>query len=387
MSRMHSVSVGEFGSFRARQGEKLLDAALLNGIEFPHDCRSGHCGACRCNLVTGDVDGGQTDAPGSILACQARVASDLEIEVEETPPVETYSGRVRAIEELAGNVVEVSISLSRPLPYLPGQYCQFRFAGFPARCYSPTVPLDGPVDRDGIRLQIRRVPNGRLSTALGSEIRPGHKVKLLGPYGSAYLRPGRSNRLVLVAGGTGFAPIWSIAHAALCEMPDREIFVIAGANERNSLYMARALIRLVSFPKVQVAAVIRTADRPNSAFHVGNPLDFMPELTADDVIYAAGAPGMVEGVGAMARAAGACCYVDPFAPAAPSSEESFAWARKLLAAASPRQIMRRWSREDDSTDPEAIDRPLSVREQFALARSVAEQAKSEHNPRDQYAVQ
>lgn len=90
------VSIGEMGSFRAKPGENLLDAALMNGIDMPHDCRSGTCGSCRCTLSSGSVEGGETDSPGAVLACQAKVVSDLEIIVEETPPVETFGATKNA---------------------------------------------------------------------------------------------------------------------------------------------------------------------------------------------------------------------------------------------------------------------------------------------------
>ena len=332
MSKSFHVSVGDHGSFRARPGENLLDAALVNGVDIPHDCRSGHCGSCRCKVESGTVEGGETDAPGTVLACQARVASDVELSIEDTPPVETFAGKVRAIQSLSRDMVEVTIETRQPLDYLPGQYLQVKYAGFPARCYSPTEPLSGPLDRNAIRLQVKRVRNGRVSSALGQSIQPGHKVKIVGPFGSAYLRHGLTNRLVLVSGGAGFAPIWSIAHAALREMPDREMVVIVGANKGADFYMARALMRLVAFPKTQVLAVVREADRPDSAFPVGSPLDYMPALTANDIVYACGAPKMVEGAAAIARAAGACCYVDPFVPAVATSEGVLDWAPRLLAA-------------------------------------------------------
>ncbi len=123
-------------------------------------------------------------------------------------------------------------------------------------------------------------------------------------------------------------------------MPDREIVVVVGVNKRNDLYMAKALLRLVAFPKVQVVAALRESDRPNSPFQIGSPLDFMPRLAPDDIVYACGAPGLVDGVAAKARAAGACCYVDPFYPAEASSKGMFGWAPRMLAAASPRGLMR-----------------------------------------------
>jgi NAD(P)H-flavin reductase/ferredoxin len=333
MSQFLTVSVQNIGSFRARPGETLLDAALMNGIDMPHDCRSGHCGTCRCEVVSGKVLGGETASPSAVLACQARLMSNVEILVEEVPPVETYKGKVRSLEWLAENVVEVAIETARPIPYLPGQYCQFQFSGFPSRCYSPTVPVRGPLDRDAIRLHIRQVPNGRVSGALGRRIRVGHSVKIDGPFGSAYLRAGRSNPLILVASGTGFAPIWSIAHSALCEMPDREIVLVVGAKNLNGLYMTAALNRLVAFPKVQVIPVISQGQRHSDLLRIGSPVDYLPPLSSQDIVYACGGPGMVEATAHVARQAGAYCYSDPF-ESAQAESDPFAWARRLFSSGS-----------------------------------------------------
>jgi NAD(P)H-flavin reductase/ferredoxin len=329
-----TVSIQNIGAFRAKPGDTLLDAALMNGIEMPHDCRSGHCGTCRCEVVSGKLTGGETGSPTSVLACQARLMTNVEILVEEVPPVETFKGKVRSLEWLAEDVVEVTIETSRPIPYLPGQYCQFQFNGFPSRCYSPTVPVRGPLDRDALRLHIRQVPNGRISTALGRRIRVGHNVKIDGPFGSAYLRAGRSNPLILVASGTGFAPIWSIAHSALCEMPDREIVLVVGAKTLSGLYMTAALNRLITFPKVQVIPVISKGERHSDLLRVGSPVDYLPQLTREDIVYACGGPGMVEATARVARQAGANCYSDPFEPAQSGDSEPFAWARRLFSSGS-----------------------------------------------------
>jgi len=340
MSRQtFQVEIADMGSFRARAGETLLDAALMSGVDMPHDCRSGTCGSCRCTVSSGSVEGGATDSPNDVLACQAKVMSDLQIVVEETPPVESFSATVKAIRDLSVDVAKVSLAVKGPFEMLPGQYVQVRFAGFPARCYSPSAPLEGPLERGVIRLQIKRVRNGRVSSALGREIQPGHKVKVIGPYGSAWLRPGQTNRLVLVASGAGFAPIWSIAHAALCEMPDREIVVVVGANSVSDFYMAPALWRLVAFPKTQVISVLRNADRRHPDLPVGSPVDHLPALRPGDIVYACGAPRMVEAVGAVARAAGAACYADPFVPGH-GSAAGF-WEPFARAVTAPLQMLRR----------------------------------------------
>src|SRR5947209_6527270 len=131
-------------SFPAKCGDILLDAALLNGVELVHDCRSGICGACRVRLVKGRVFGGQNDDDETIHACQARLVSDIEIETERTLDQSSTSARVSAIVPLAPDVFGVDLELAKPFLHLPGQFCKLQFFGFPARNYSPSYPLEGP---------------------------------------------------------------------------------------------------------------------------------------------------------------------------------------------------------------------------------------------------
>jgi NAD(P)H-flavin reductase/ferredoxin len=307
--------------FSANCGDLLLDAALMNGVDIPHDCRSGYCGTCRVNLVSGRVFGGQHGDPDIVHACQCRVISDLTIEFEDVPETATENGRVVGLVRLAPTVMEVSVAMPGPVQYLPGQHYQVQFRGFPARCYSPTFPLEGPHDETILRLHVSRVPNGRVSPALGRQIRIGHRVKLTGPLGTAYLRPDHPGRVVLVASGTGFAPMWSIALAAISERRDREMVVVVGARMLRSLYMCRALCMLACLPNVTVVPVVSETQSISSAIRTGRPTDFMPTLSSSDVIYTAGAPAMVETVARMARGAGAKCYTDPFLPENNESEQ------------------------------------------------------------------
>ena len=318
--------------FAVHRGDLLLDAALMNGIDIPHDCRSGHCGTCRVRVVEGRVFGGQTTDPKTVHACQCRVISDLVLAVEDVPDVKTISGRVAWVEDLASDVIEVRIELSRPLTYFPGQYCRVQFRGYPARCYSPTVPLDGPADKRFIHLHVRRLPDGRVSSALGEQIVQGHRVKVIGPLGSAYLRPKHPHRLVLIAGGTGFAPIWAIADAAMWERPDRELVLIVGAREVESLYMIPALCRLARCRNVTIIPVVAEPQSVSQAVRPGRPTDYIPRLTPRDVVYTCGAPGMVETIAEVAQAAGATCYADPFVSEATAQDSVLARALAWFAA-------------------------------------------------------
>jgi 3-phenylpropionate/trans-cinnamate dioxygenase ferredoxin reductase subunit len=218
--------------------------------------------------------------------------------------------------------MEVGIELQRPLEYLPGQYCSLRFRGFPARCFSPTAPLEWPCDPKLLRFHIRKLKSGRVSSQLARRIRVGHRVKLAGPFGSAFLRDYPSERLVLVAGGTGFAPIWSVAEAAITEQPRRELVLIAGARKLESLYMLPALCRLALFPNVTIIPVVSEQQTMSNAVRKGSPLDHMPPLSRNDIVYCAGAPAMVEAIAHAAVEAGAKCYSDPFEPAVSKDEKT-----------------------------------------------------------------
>lgn len=309
----------------ARRGDVLLDAALINGVEIPFDCRSGLCGTCRVRLLEGRVFGGQADA-GTIYACQSRIVSDLRIAMEERPEAAVCSGVVAELLPLAEDMCEVCIELPEALEYIPGQYFSVKFRGFPARYFSPTAPLDWPSDEALLRFHITRLRNGRVSSQLGRRIRAGHRVKLEGPFGSAYLRSFYSHRLVLVASGSGFAPIWSIAEAAIKTEPRREIVLIAAARRLASFYMAPALRRLALFPNVTIIPVTTESQHVSMAVREGRPTDHLPPLTPDDIIFAAGAPAMVRTVAAIAASAGAKCYTDPF-ETAPQDAGSDLWSK------------------------------------------------------------
>jgi len=299
--------------FTARCGDLLLDAALRYGVDIPHDCRSGYCGTCRVRIVAGRVFGGEDGDAGVVRACQCRMLSDLTVEVEDVPDAEVAHGHVVALERLAPTVVEIRIAVPRPLAFRPGQHCKVQFRGFPPRCYSPTYPVDGMHDATILRFHVSRVPHGLVSSALGGGIRVGHRVTLTGPLGTAFFRPDHPGRVVLVASGTGFAPIWSIALAAIVERRDRDVVLVVGARNLRSLYMAHALCKLAPFPGVTIVPVVSEAQTFSSAVRVGRPTDFMPALASSDVVYTAGAPAMVQTVARMARAAGATCHMDPFA--------------------------------------------------------------------------
>src|SRR5260370_35569789 len=180
----------------------------------------------------------------------------MKIITEPVPETVTMSATVAELVRLAPDVVGVSLDLPKPLRHLPGQYCQLQFRGFPERSFSPTYPLEGRPDPRLLHFHIRRLSDGTVSSALGREIGIGHRVKLTGPLGPAFLRPNHAGSIVVVASGTGFAPMWSIAVAAIMERPQRELIFVVAARKLQSLYMHNALCRLARFPNVPLIPTV-----------------------------------------------------------------------------------------------------------------------------------
>jgi NAD(P)H-flavin reductase/ferredoxin len=311
MQRICKVTLNN-ESYLANCGDLLLDWALTSGIDLPHDCRAGICGACRVRLVEGRVFGGHEQGDDMIHACQARIVSDIEIVAEPVPDQVSLSGEVAKIVRLAPDVLGVTIRLPKPLIYFPGQFCKVQFRGFPARSFSPTYPLEGRANDRMLNFHIRRFPDGLVSSELGRNIRVGHKVKVTGPFGSAFLRRKHPGSIVLVASGTGFAPMWAIAVAAILERPQRDLVFVVAARKLQSLYMHSALCRLALFPNVTIIPTVSEQQSVSPAVRSGRPTDHLPNLSPNDVVYTCGAPAMTDAVAKIARAAGAKCYTDPF---------------------------------------------------------------------------
>jgi 3-phenylpropionate/trans-cinnamate dioxygenase ferredoxin reductase subunit len=356
MARSHQITING-NSFLARHGELLLDAALSNGIDLPHDCRAGHCGTCCVRLVSGEVQGGKGSEPGIVHPCQCRIVGDAVIERGEPPGVRTVEGVLASLRALSPEVMEVGIKTDRALPYLAGQYAQVRFKGYPSRPFSITHPLSGNPNSRSVWFHVRRMKDGRVTSSLGKRIKPGHRVKLTGPYGSAHFRPNLDSRLILVATNTGFAPIWSIAVTALRENPERRMMIITGGRTIESLYMGPALARLARFPNVLVVPVCSTPQTLTNSVMLGRPTDYLPLLLPTDVLYACGAPGMVDSIKSIAARSGAVCHADPFLPTTDDTVEKSVLTRAMgwLAVPSSRRksqlaLVRRRNRREQPTE-------------------------------------
>jgi NAD(P)H-flavin reductase/ferredoxin len=376
MARSHQVTING-QSFQARPGEVLLDAALNNGVDLPYSCRAGHCGACCVRLVSGEVRGGEGSEPGIVHACQCRIAGDVVIEQNQAASVRSVEGVLSSVRALSPEVMEVGIRTSRALPYLAGQFAQLQFSGYPSRPFSITHPLNSNLNSRAvwfhvrhsrsIWFHVRRMKEGQVTRLLGRRIKTGHRVTVTGPYGSAHFRPNLDGRVILVATNTGFAPIWSIAVAALRENPEREMMIIAGGRTLESLYMGPALAQLARFPNVVVVPCCSSPQTVSQALKPGRPTDYLPRLLPTDVLYACGAPQMVDSIKSIADDSGAVCHADPFVPTPDDNtvvESVLTRAMRRLAGFASRP-----KRDDRPMDEYAGDRPRKPRSRNRAERT------------------
>ena len=252
----HRVTLQPSGiELEVKAGDNLLKACLTAGLGWPHDCRVGSCGTCRCRLVEGKIkelsdfayvlDGDELRG-GMILACQTLLKSDAVVEIalntvdSQAAAVASVAGRVAATRMLTHDIVELTVELDRPLredggQYKAGQYADLTFPGISSpRSYSFAAPPERDNER-GLLFYIRKVPNGELTSWLFAEDRTGTEVTVTGPYGSFWLREG-TGPVACIAGGSGMSSIKALLEHAASVGCARDVVYLFGARTQQDLY-------------------------------------------------------------------------------------------------------------------------------------------------------
>ena len=340
MSSVCRVRIGK-KTIELRAGDRLRDAAMKAGLARPHACRPDQCDACLLRVLSGEVIGGGTRWAGVVRACQAIVLTDLQVEAvagAEADVGREASGEVVAIRLPSRDVAEVTVATGRPFAWSAGQYANVRFEGFPERSYCPTVALDGRDLPGTFRLHVKLIPGGLVSSAIGRGIRRGHRVDIHGPFGRTALKSGPGGRLGLFAGGTGFAPIWSIADQALRESPGRPLLMVVGVKAITCFYMAEALERLARCPNVAVVPVVEEPQSLVPHIATGRVADLAHLMQPGDTVCAGGASAMVESLRVHAARLDLPFHAHAFEPSPPVAEswmtrvaERFGASRRRLA--------------------------------------------------------
>ena len=310
-------------TIRVRPEQPVLDAALTAGLNLPHSCKSGHCSSCRARLRAGEIRypngrplglSATEEQAGHILLCQARPLTDLVVEARliaaiADVEIKTLPCRIARLTPLAGDVMQVHLRLPavETLRFQPGQYLDILLEGGRRRSFSIASP---PHDSELLELHVRRVPGGGFTDRLFGTLQAGALLRIEGPVGQFTYRPS-SGPVLMVAGGTGFAPLKSMLRHVLesqTGQPERNIHLYWGARRSPDLYEEVTILGWTrQYPNLHFTAVLsesesspadpRTPDikhRRHGWVHEAVLADH-PDLSAFEV-YAAGPPAMIEAI-------------------------------------------------------------------------------------------
>ena len=314
-------------------GETILEAAILAGIDYPCGCQSGLCGSCKSRLLAGEVemapwaDSALSDrerAAGLILACRAEPRADCAVAwpvADETAdhPRREIDCRVAGAEMAAADVCRVRLDPldGKRFVFSAGQYANLTFPGFPPRDFSmanrPLAPQ--------LEFHIRRIDGGRVSAWVSGNLKRGDRVRLAGPFGTAFLRRKHRGPILAIAGSTGLAPILSIVETALTTGMTQPIHLYFGVRDAAGLYAAERLAELARAHDNLTVETVLSDDGGGSGHRRGLVTDAVAadrpdaESLVGAKAYVAGPPAMVEAARALLAARGVPpedCHADAF---------------------------------------------------------------------------
>ena len=303
-------------SFAVHPGEAILAAALRQDIWLPYACRSGTCGSCKAVVVVGTVvydevlpvwtrpaaakpAGCQVPGHGEALLCCAKPVGNVTLDVAELParPSATNRRRPARVLDMAMPSPDVAVITLRPPPaetvrYRPGQYVCL--VGEDGRLH-PFSIANAPRDDGTLELHIGRIPNGRFTAHVHTRMRPRDVVRFEGPFGEFGFADAGERPAILLAGGTGIAPLKAMIEAAGQTGMQRALHLYWGSRCRSGLY---AIDAIAAQAGVRVTPVLSEPAQTDAwsgrvgLVHRAVIADF-PDLSAFDV-YACGSAGMID---------------------------------------------------------------------------------------------
>jgi CDP-4-dehydro-6-deoxyglucose reductase len=302
----HRITLKPSGhSYEVPEGQNVLQAGLDAGFMLPYSCRSGVCRTCRGTVVEGKIDYGMVHpnylpdsdkAKGYALLCQAKPLSDLVVEVREVKGMRPriIPCRVERLDKPAPDIAVIGLRLpmNENFRFLAGQYIDFLLKDGKRRSYSlATKPDPGGVT--ALEIHVRHTPGGLFTDHAFSKLKVRDLLRFEGPLGSFYLREDSDKPIVMLASGTGFAPIKAICELALEKKIKRPMTLYWGCRLKRDLYMFEVAEKwhAPGFKFVPVLSDEKWGGR--TGFVHRAVMEDFPDMSGVQ-IYACGAPIVIE---------------------------------------------------------------------------------------------
>ena len=306
-------------TFSVEQDEPILMAAIRHGVALPYGCKNGACGSCKIQIKEGHVLHGahQAQALNSaeedadwILSCCATAQTDVVLEVHSRVenidfPVRKMPARVFTVERPAPDVAVLQLQLpgNEAFRFRAGQYIDFILPHGQRRSYSMANAPHRLLEvlgtgHPGIELHIRHMPGGLFTDQVFSSLKARDILRIEGPYGDFFWREDKAKPVILLASGTGLAPIKALIEEMRLKAEDRPLVLYWGCRRPSDLYLHTWVEEVVAeWPLLRYEPVLSEPD-PDAPWqgrvglvHQALMHDW-PDLSGHQV-YACGAPAMV----------------------------------------------------------------------------------------------
>jgi naphthalene 1,2-dioxygenase ferredoxin reductase component len=293
-------------------GNTILEAALEQGVNFPHGCKTGNCGACKSEKISGDIEmspfsefalESEEEEKGMILACRSVPWSDCEIRIIDGQLEETLNDfKVINIECVVKKLTKVTddiyilnlkINSEKEFKFKAGQYAELYFD----QCKEKHFSMANPPSTNELEFHIKTLDGGEVSDYVKNTLEIGETIKVKGPFGNAYLRDGHKGPIIAVAGGTGLAPILSIIQASQDIKMKQPIQVYYGAQSEKDLYFVKQFEEMIQNNKNLSFFPVVMEPSKSKELRSGLVTDVVIENIKDFdgyKAYLAGPPKMVE---------------------------------------------------------------------------------------------
>lgn len=329
---------GDAAEVAVRADETLLSAARRAGVSLASDCEVGDCQTCRARLASGEAvyDEYATISltqdeinAGEILTCVAMAEDDISVQLPyeraHLLSAKPFTLKVVGATRLCDSVMRLSaLGTGRsPLAFLPGQYVNLKVPGTDqSRSFSMANAPD--VTGNSFEFLVRLLDGGAMSQYLMNRLAPGDVINANGPFGTFYLRAS-ARPILMVAGGTGIAPMASMLRAMIARQDQRPVILCFGVSTPADLFYLDELEPLAKqFASLEMRVAIM---KGNVGPHVSGVVTDLVNRgdVADRDIYLCGPPAMTDRAKTMLSDHGAdqsCTFVERFVPVAAVSEFS-----------------------------------------------------------------